>query len=189
MFRQTQRSYFFGEWAVLCFSNCSDLFGSKNTVLEVRLFYQQLRWYSEVLRWWTRPRFGTLIKVQNGSGILGVQELMDDELSLIISCLKTGSDWDYNRINYVFLIFKLWVDFGFSPPFETNLYKVRVFFVWKLNGSLPIRFSGVQGGGDQGVALQGSNISPPLGKEKNPQKFLLVRGYVSCQEGCRWSSF
>ena len=92
---------------MLCFSNCSDLFGSKNTVLEVRLFYQQLRWYSEVLRWWTRPRFGTLIKVQNGSGILGVQELMDDELSLIISCLKTGSDWDYNRINYVFLIFKL----------------------------------------------------------------------------------
>ena len=45
--------------------------------------------------------------MQNGSGILGVQKLVDDELSLTNILMKTGSDWDYNRINYVFLIFKL----------------------------------------------------------------------------------
>ena len=37
---------------------------------------------------------------------------------------------------------------------------------------------------DQGVALQGTNISPPLRKEKNPQKFLFGKGDIFlCQEG------
>ena len=169
MFRQTQRSHFFGEWAVLCFSNCSDLFGSKNTVLEVRLFYQQLRWYSEVLRWWTRPPIWHTNKGAEWFGYSWCTEacgwwIIFDHI-LIESSLWLG----YNKDD-VFLIFKLW-RLWFFAPFETICIKWGYFFL-KANGS-HLRFSGVQWGGEvpskglrliyfcEQVALQGTNISPP----------------------------